>query len=129
MGYPADFEAQKASNLTSCALIARHITARKKRKNQVPTYAPVLVGFHEFEKSSVDRFSVLKAIFMVDIEVVDVIAIPDAVVVAVVICMAGKTNGIMSFQSSIKSTEGDVHRGSSNIDLERAYREEEASNI
>lgn len=112
MGYPADFEAQKASNLTTCALTARHITAKKKRKNQVPTYPPVLVGLHEFEKSIVDRFSVLKAMFMVDMEAVDVIAIPDAVAVVVLICMVGKTNVTVSFQSSIKGTDGDIHRGS-----------------
>jgi hypothetical protein len=49
----------------------------------------VLVGIHELEKSIVERFSVLKAISMEDIDAVDVIAIPAAVVV-VDICMMGK---------------------------------------
>lgn len=52
----------------------------------------MLVGIHELEKSIVERFSVLKAMFMEDIEAVDVIAIPEAVVV-VDICMVDKMMG------------------------------------
>jgi hypothetical protein len=64
------------------------------------------VGIHDFENSIVERFSVLKAIFMVGIEAVDVIAIPGAVVAEVDICMVGKGNGNISSQTSMNATKG-----------------------
>jgi hypothetical protein len=65
------------------------------------------VGIHDFENSIVERFSVLKAIFMVGIEV-DVITIPGAVVAEVDICMVGKGNGNISSQTSIECNKGGI---------------------
>lgn len=56
------------------------------------------MGIQEDEYSIVERFSVLKAMFM-EAEVVDVIAILDAVIVVEDICVAGKTDEIVSFSN------------------------------
>jgi hypothetical protein len=52
------------------------------------------VGIHELEYSIVERFSVLKAMF-IEFEAVDVITVLDALVAVVDICMAGKKNRAM----------------------------------
>ena len=43
---------------------ARQVTARKKQKNQAPTYCPVVVGLNALEKIWVAVFWVLNVIIM-----------------------------------------------------------------
>lgn len=79
------------------------------------------MGIHEVEYSIVERFSVLKAICM-EAEAVEVITGLDAFIVIVDICMTGKMDRTMSFQTSMEGTEDGI-----GPQIKMNYRRGEAS--